>query len=68
MKKMKQVVSLMLALVMALAMTVTAFAANTNAHTITITNEKAGHTYSAYQVLAGDISDGKLTNITWAVV
>lgn len=65
MKKMKKVVSLMLALVMALAMTVTAFAANTNAHTITITNEKAGHKYSAYQVLAGDISNGKLTNITW---
>lgn len=65
MKKMKKLVSLLLATVMIFAMTITAFAANNNPHTITITNEKSGHTYTAYQVLAGDISDGKLTNIQW---
>lgn len=65
MKRVKKIASLLLALVMAFAMTATAFAANTNAHTITITNEKSGHTYTAYQVFAGDISDGKLTNIDW---
>ena len=65
MKRMKKLASLVLALVMALAMATTAFAANTTAHTITITNEKSGHTYTAYQVFAGDISDGKLTNIVW---
>lgn len=65
MKQMKKLASLLLALIMAFAMTATAFAVNTNAHTITITNEKSGHTYTAYQVFAGDISDGKLTNIEW---
>lgn len=69
MKHAKKLASLLMALVMVLGMsvgtTVTAFAANTNAHTITITNDKSGHTYTAYQVFAGDISNGKLTNIVW---
>lgn len=67
MKQFKKLASLLLALIMALSMTATAFAANENQHTITITNEKEkeGHTYEAYQVFAGDISDGKLTNIEW---
>lgn len=65
MKQMKKLASLLLALIMAFAMTATAFAANTNAHKITITNQKSGHTYTAYQVFAGDISSGKLTNIEW---
>lgn len=67
MKHAKKLASLLMALVMVLGMsvgtTVTAFAANTSSHTITITNDKSGHTYTAYQVFAGDISDGKLTNI-----
>lgn len=69
MKHAKKLASLLMALVMVLGMsvgtTVTAFAANTNSHTITITNDKSGHTYTAYQVFAGDISNGKLTNIVW---
>lgn len=65
MKYAKKLASLLLAMLMAFAMATTAFATNTNAHTITITNEKSGHTYTAYQVFAGDISDGKLTNIVW---
>ena len=69
MKHAKKLASLLMALVMVLGMsvgtTVTAFAANSNAHTITITNDKSGHTYTAYQVFAGDISNGKLTNIVW---
>ena len=65
MKNMKKLVSVLLTLVMALALTVPAFAANTTAHTITITNEKPGHTYTAYQVFKGDITGGKLTNIVW---
>ena len=69
MKHAKKLASLLMALVMVLGMsvgtTVTAFAANTNAHTITITNDKSGHTYTAYQVFAGDISNGKLTKIVW---
>ena len=65
MKNMKKLVSVLLTLVMALALTIPAFATNTTAHTITITNEKSGHTYTAYQVFAGDITGGKLTNIVW---
>ena len=65
MKKMKKVGSLLLALIMVFCMSTTVFAANTNSHTITIKNDKAGHTYSAYQVFKGDISNGKLTNIEW---
>ena len=69
MKHAKKLASLLMALVMVLGMsvgtTVTAFAANTSSHTITITNDKSGHTYTAYQVFAGDISAGKLTNVEW---
>ena len=54
MKQTKKLASLLLALVMVLSLVVTAFA-NTTKHTITITNEKSGHTYTAYQVFAGDI-------------
>ena len=72
MKQTKKLASLLLALVMVLSLVVTAFA-NTTKHTITITNEKSGHTYTAYQVFAGDIetkpgttTDKKvLTNIVW---
>ena len=65
MKRMKKLASLLLALIMAFAMNATVFAANTTEHRITITNEKSEHTYTAYQVFKGDISDGKLTNIEW---
>ena len=72
MKQTKKLASLLLALVMVLSLVVNAFA-NTNPHTITITNEKSGHTYTAYQVFAGDIEDKPgtttnekvLTNIVW---
>ena len=38
----------------------------TGPYSITITNEKSGHTYQAYQVFAGSLSDdGVLSNITW---
>ena len=70
MKRVKKIASLLLAMVMVLGMGVTSFAANTNKHTITITNEKDGHTYTAYQIFAGDLftdADGKqvLSNIEW---
>lgn len=65
MKQIKKITGVLLILALIFTMSTTAFAANTNAHTITITNGKAGHTYTAYQVFKGDISDGKLTNIEW---
>ena len=71
MKHLAKLASLMLALVMVLCCALPVFAVNTDdtpnntPHTITITNAQEGHTYEAYQVFRGDISDGKLTNITW---
>ncbi|MEI3338535.1 MAG: isopeptide-forming domain-containing fimbrial protein, partial [Eubacterium sp.] len=65
MKKMKKMVSLMLAMVMVLAMTVTAFAEE-NTYSITINNSTEGHTYEAYQIFTGDLSANKvLSNIVW---
>ena len=64
MKKLKRIFSLMIAVVMVLAMNVTAFAASGDL-TITIDNEKTGHTYAAYQVFSGDLSGNVLSNIVW---
>ena len=67
MKTVKSAFSLLLALVLTLALSIAAFAAET--YTITITNDKTGHTYEAYQIFAGDLTekDGNkiLSNITW---
>ena len=67
MKHARKLASLLLALVMVFALATTASAAD--AYTITITNEKTGHTYEAYQVFAGDLAekDGVkiLSNIVW---
>ena len=65
MKYLKRFFSIGMAVVMMLSMTISAFAANENPHTITITHEKSGHVYEAYQVFKGDISDDKLTNVEW---
>lgn len=65
MKKMRKLVSILLAVVMVLAMTVVVSADD---YTITINqsaNDKAEHTYDAYQVFAGDLSDDVLSNIVW---
>ena len=65
MKHMKKLVSVLLTLVMALALTIPAFAAGTSQLTIKTT---AGHTYSVYQLLKGDVSglddgEGTLSNV-----
>lgn len=65
MKVIKKIKSLMLVMFMALATMVSVYAADT--YTITINNDKTGHTYEAYQIFKGDLSaDGKkLSNIVW---
>lgn len=71
MKHLKRIAGLALALVMLVCMAVPVFAVNTEEtpnqteHTITINNAKDGHEYEAYQIFRGDISDGKLVNVTW---
>lgn len=66
MRKVKKLLGLLLAAVMVLAMGVPTFAASGN-YTITINDASAGHTYEAYQVFAGELSDNgeTLSNVTW---
>lgn len=62
MKRIKKLVSLMLAMVMALAMTMTTFASagegtpEPTTYKITINNSATGHTYEAYQIFKGTLS------------
>ena len=62
MKKMKKIVSLLLAMVMVLAMTV-----GVSAATVTVPSDGIlkGHTFTAYQIFSGTESDGILTEVQW---
>lgn len=66
MKLFKKLASFILAfaMVMAIAMPSVVMAVDGN-YTITITPTTSDHTYEAYQIFAGDLSDGKLSNIKW---
>lgn len=55
MKKMRRTWAILLALVLTVALAVPGFAAE-GVYSITITNEKAGHTYEAYQIFAGTVA------------
>ena len=67
MKAIKRACAMLLALALMLPLGITAFAAET--YTITIENDKPGHTYEAYQIFTGDLSvkEGSsiLSNISW---
>ena len=63
MKRMRKLMALVIAVAMVLAMGVSVFAAGDG--TITITDAVDGHTYTAYQIFKGDLSDGVLSNIDW---
>ena len=67
MKTMKRMFAFALVAIMALAMTVTAFADEKKTYSITVENAVAGHTYEAYQIFAGDLSEdgSKISNIKW---
>lgn len=68
MKNLKKVISLILALAMVFTMTTTVFAEDAATYSITINNDKEGHTYKAYQIFAGTIDekhDNVLGNIAW---
>lgn len=64
MKRLKKFMSILLTAIMVLAMCVPVMA-DGNLYAITITNPGEGHTYEAYQIFKGEISDGKLTDIDW---
>lgn len=64
MKMTRRIITLLLALVLVLSMSATVFADDPT-FTITIKNTTEGHTYQAYQILTGDLADGKLSNVTW---
>lgn len=67
MKYTRKILSLLLALIMMLSLAVTAMATapdqtedpQPTTYTITIRNNNAGHTYEAYQIFTGDLSDNK---------
>lgn len=64
-KKLKKIMSALLVLAVVFVMAVPVFAAGTN-YSITIKNSAPGHTYEAYQIFKGDLSeDGILSNIEW---
>lgn len=73
MKKARKLTAVLLSLVMLLALVIPASAADT--YSITIHNDKTGHTYEAYQIFAGTVSDDEtdgetdggpmLGDITW---
>lgn len=67
MKRIKKMLSVMLAVAMTLAMSVTAFAADTDSDPSPAPTQPAGvsHIYEIYQIFTGDYADGVLSNIKW---
>ena len=63
MRKLKKLAALLLALTMIFMTAVPASAAGE--YSISITNSSTGHTYEAYQIFSGDLSNGVLSNISW---
>ena len=73
MKTRRRLTAVLLSLTMMMLLIVPAFAAGD--YSITIQNDKEGHTYEAYQIFAGDVASGEaqggnvegpiLSNITW---
>ena len=73
MKKLKKLTAMLLSLIMVMLFAVPVLAAGN--YTITIQNDKEGHTYEAYQIFAGDVSSDEpqagnekgpiLSNIVW---
>ncbi len=78
MKKLKKLAVLLLAVVMTMAMNMTVFAADgttgdtttAEGYTLTLNGTAEGHTYEAYQIFTGDLSEDKsggrvLSNVKW---
>lgn len=64
MKYMRKIFAMVLAVIMVMSLATTAFADETT-YTLTLNNAQEGHTYSAYQIFAGDLDGTTLSNIVW---
>ena len=65
MKTIKRSIAFMLALVLTFAMSVTAFADEAKTYSITIDSAIPGHTYEAYQIFTGDLSEDETTPVSY---
>lgn len=67
MKQGKKILSFFMAVMMLLGCSKMAWADSAAQHVITITNEKAGHVYEAYQIFRGDLDKENkvLSNVSW---
>lgn len=63
-KAMKKLIAALLAVAMVCAMAIPAFAAD-GANTLTINGTTDGHTYEAYQVFTGTLSESTLSDVDW---
>ena len=64
MNNLRKLSSFLLVLVMILGITM-AVSADETGYSITLTGADAGHSYEAYQVLAGTMIEGKLVDVSW---
>lgn len=63
MKKLKTLSAVLVSMAIVLMMAVPVWAAG--GYSISITNDKEGHTYEAYQIFTGDLNEGVLSNVQW---
>lgn len=63
MKHTKRILAMVMTVIMVLSLATTAFAAGS--YTLTLNGAQPGHTYTAYQIFAGDLSGDTLSNIVW---
>lgn len=66
MKNMRKFFAMILAIVMVMSLATTAFATEEETtYGLTLKKAQVGHTYTAYQIFAGDLHDDTLSNIVW---
>ena len=62
----KKILTAILMMAVMVGMGLAAFAGEaSDTYSITITNVEADHTFTAYQIFKGDVSDGSIGNIEW---
>lgn len=64
MKNTRKLFAVVVAVIMVMTLATTAFA-TADTYTLTLNGAQEGHTYTAYQIFAGDLSGSTLSNIVW---